>query len=264
MADKKISELPELSSNNVSDGDWVVITDSSTNTSKKINFGDYKLTQFPTDTTNGLLLKVGDFGLGGAVNDPDHISYKTYLQGIARFFGHTTSSSPPADGPTPNSFVGFQAAANEGRMGAMFIKAQGALGPDGNQAWITGKDGSWADFSELYHNHNLVGTVSQSGGTPTGAVIERGSNANGDYVRFADGTQICRERLTFNGSPLTWNFPVGFAANPAVSFAPVSGSARSVSFLNESTSSIEFSVFESDGSLAGTTSVMLTAFGEWF
>ena len=38
---------------------------------------------------------------------------------------------------------------------------------------------------------NLVGTVSQSGGVPTGAVVERGSNANGEYVRFADGTQIC-------------------------------------------------------------------------
>lgn len=38
---------------------------------------------------------------------------------------------------------------------------------------------------------NLVGTVSESGGVPTGAVVERGSNANGEYVRFADGTQIC-------------------------------------------------------------------------
>jgi len=38
---------------------------------------------------------------------------------------------------------------------------------------------------------NLLGTVSQSGGTPTGAVIERGSNANGEYVKFADGTLIC-------------------------------------------------------------------------
>lgn len=37
----------------------------------------------------------------------------------------------------------------------------------------------------------ILGTVSQSGGVPTGAIIERGSNANGEYVRFADGTQIC-------------------------------------------------------------------------
>ena len=33
-----------------------------------------------------------------------------------------------------------------------------------------------------------VGTVSQSGSS---SVIERGSNVNGEFVRFADGTQIC-------------------------------------------------------------------------
>lgn len=37
----------------------------------------------------------------------------------------------------------------------------------------------------------ILGAVSQSGGAPTGSIIERGSNANGRYVRFADGTQIC-------------------------------------------------------------------------
>ena len=41
----------------------------------------------------------------------------------------------------------------------------------------------------------IVGTVSQSGGVPTGAIIQRGSNANGEFVRYADGTQIC----TFKG-----------------------------------------------------------------
>ena len=38
---------------------------------------------------------------------------------------------------------------------------------------------------------NILGTVSQSGGVPTDAIIQRGSNANGEFVRFADGTQIC-------------------------------------------------------------------------
>ncbi|MCL8306349.1 hypothetical protein [Pseudomonas putida] len=38
---------------------------------------------------------------------------------------------------------------------------------------------------------DIVGLVSQVGGVPTGAIIERGSNANGDYVKFADGTLIC-------------------------------------------------------------------------
>ncbi|MBF5006833.1 hypothetical protein [Diaphorobacter caeni] len=36
----------------------------------------------------------------------------------------------------------------------------------------------------------ILGTVSQSGGVPTGAIVQRGSNANGEFVRFADGTQI--------------------------------------------------------------------------
>jgi len=43
---------------------------------------------------------------------------------------------------------------------------------------------------------DAVGTVSESGGIPTGAVIERGSNADGEYVRWADGTQICWKTLT--------------------------------------------------------------------
>ena len=49
----------------------------------------------------------------------------------------------------------------------------------------------------------LVGTVSQSGGVPTGAIIERGSNANGEYVRYADGTQICRAIRTGNQNATT-------------------------------------------------------------
>ena len=38
---------------------------------------------------------------------------------------------------------------------------------------------------------DIVGSVSQSGGVPTGAIVERGSNANGEYTRYADGTQDC-------------------------------------------------------------------------
>lgn len=43
----------------------------------------------------------------------------------------------------------------------------------------------------VYDRGNILGTVSQSAGVPTGAIIERGSNANGEYVKYADGTMIC-------------------------------------------------------------------------
>jgi hypothetical protein len=37
----------------------------------------------------------------------------------------------------------------------------------------------------------LVGTVSQSAGVATGAIVERGSNGNGEYTKYADGTLEC-------------------------------------------------------------------------
>lgn len=51
---------------------------------------------------------------------------------------------------------------------------------------------------EFYQRSNILGTVSQSSGVPTGAIIERGSNANGEYVRWADGTQETRRKVTIS------------------------------------------------------------------
>ena len=45
--------------------------------------------------------------------------------------------------------------------------------------------------SDVYKQDNILGTVSESGGVPTGAIIERGSNANGAFIKYADGTMIC-------------------------------------------------------------------------
>lgn len=58
------------------------------------------------------------------------------------------------------------------------------------------------------------------GALASGAVIEHGSNANGEYVKFADGTMIC----TFNSGILGYSyvaervitFPCAFVSRPAV------------------------------------------------
>lgn len=87
----------------------------------------------------------------------------------------------------------------------------------------------WGDWSSYYHSANILGTVSQSGGVPTGAIIERGSNANGEYVKFADGTLICYYESTSPKTTSTpsgslylidasaYAFPVNFVARPKVS-----------------------------------------------
>ena len=65
---------------------------------------------------------------------------------------------------------------------------------------------------------NLLNAVGLAGGVPTGGVIERGTNANGDYVRFADGTQLCLQGLVLNQQGANkmvadWTYPAPFASS---------------------------------------------------
>lgn len=81
-----------------------------------------------------------------------------------------------------------------------------------------------------YNKTNIVGTVSQSAGVPTGAIIERGSNANGEYVRWADGTQECWTNQSAAIAPgETKGFPftnaVGFVGKVPMSFVTVAPAA---------------------------------------
>ncbi|QHG64364.1 hypothetical protein [Pseudomonas putida] len=93
----------------------------------------------------------------------------------------------------------------------------------------------------MYARSNVLGSVGQSGGVPTGGVLEYGNNANGKYLKFADGTLICYYYTAsayalsniygscYVSSPLSFTFPHAFAANqgvPAVSpFAITPGAA---------------------------------------
>ena len=78
---------------------------------------------------------------------------------------------------------------------------------------------------EIYGQGNILGTVSQSAGVPTGAIIERGSNANGEFVKYADGTMICHVRgLTLprlSGlvyvMETVWIFPASFSTTDNLS-----------------------------------------------
>ncbi len=77
-----------------------------------------------------------------------------------------------------------------------------------------------ADYA--YGPGNLLGAVSEAGGTPTGAVIESGSGGGGGYIRWADGTQICSATVTLTQvTPgrieASWTFPQTFASGAGVS-----------------------------------------------
>lgn len=69
-----------------------------------------------------------------------------------------------------------------------------------------------ADYG--YSPGNVLGSVSQIAGVPSGAVIEQGTNSNGSYTRWADGTQICQMTIAVDVSSTAqqdFSFPVSFS-----------------------------------------------------
>lgn len=61
-----------------------------------------------------------------------------------------------------------------------------------------------------YRRGNILGVVAQSGGIPTGAIIESGSNANGRYTKYADGTMICTNYIDNPGLSQRISFPAAY------------------------------------------------------
>jgi hypothetical protein len=122
----------------------------------------------------------------------------------------------------------------------------------------------------LFGQGNIVGTVSQSGGVPTGAIIEQGSNANGSYIKFADGTLICTHSYQAGNATTitsfgTFTFPATFSSLTGLSFvcrAATSGSpAPYVYFYTEPTTTTYIPLVASSGIY---TLFLMTAVGRWF
>ncbi len=174
------------------------------------------------DATDGRLMAVGAFGLG-----QDGSTTSTDLNTtLATGFYNFSNSDPAVPGTTGGSVIVV-------RYSSKWV-SQLAFAPNETFMWLRwtkDKGVTWSTWSPVMTTANIVGTVSETGGDPTGAVIERGSTGNGDYVRYADGTQICTLRDTetiattaagavFRDATLAdWSFPAGFVAAPVVSIA---------------------------------------------
>jgi len=211
----------------------------------------------------------------------------------------TGSDAWTVSGGLANSLVSGPATAGNGNL-AIFDGTTGKLIKDGGVVTAAGLallDDASADAQrttlglgtaatrnalgstgELYSRDSILGTVSQSGGIPTGAIIERGSNANGEYVRFADGTLEVTKVLTgtFDASTpygsvfVSSLFQGGDMAATSVSAPAVTITAEtsaSSSYMIEGESSASsFSGFYITGfvAISGTYRASLTSKGRWF
>lgn len=128
-----------------------------------------------------------------------------------------------------------------------------------------------------YRRGNVLGAVSQSGGTPTGAWAQRGTGAQGEYVMYADGRMECTytdatglSASVVDGNNFThatgatWTFPtpVPFAVAPVVTGSSAS-LTRWVTTGAVTTTTAAYNNYRSTttGTAAG---ISLTAVGRWF
>lgn len=222
------------------------------------------VTQSQSDTTAGRLMRVGDFGLGQRISHDATQDLNTIAPG---FFGNASQSSVPLNAP----LTGLN------RWAGVHVSAQGSVTPT-TAMQIAARTNTapalfhrrcestvWQPWVRVYDTANLLGAVSQTAGAPTGAVLERGSNANGDYLRLADGTQICSRTMTATAAAVTtWTFPAGFIAAPAVSGSAVAAVLSALCLeAAPGLSSLSFSLRDK-ADLRRADPVALMAVGRWF
>ncbi|CAI8712712.1 pyocin knob domain-containing protein [Pseudomonas sp. IT-P291] len=80
-------------------------------------------------------------------------------------------------------------------------------------------NGTWTAWGRVVTSTNMLGTVSTAGGLPTGSIFQSGTNANGWYIRYADGTQMCWTATASLVPPIgvgsvSWTYPIAFITPP--------------------------------------------------
>jgi len=146
----------------------------------------------------------------------------------------------------------------------------------GAGTWSANANNLTVGGSQVFYRGNILATVTQSGGVPTGGIIEKDQNANGQFTRYADGTLICwiysagdQDVLTAAGSifrstnALTWTFPSVFSVAPVVSGQAESTNVRFLMLGTPSTTSV---TFRHGGSVSSATAIgtRLMAVGRWY
>lgn len=213
------------------------------------------VTQGLTDSTPGRLMKVGDFGLGGVTPVIGNASVvdNSIVPGFYNYDSMTGSTGGPA-GVIVGLLIHFRRTSGGGETQTLVSE----VGSSGAGAIFTRSrtTGGW--------------TAWRAGGG-----IERGANANGEFMRCPDGTQICwRNNLSaanastadgalFRSANVGWTFPVAFSAAPSVSGAHCSDADCFVTFTAPSTSAVTARVRSTITKAAAITFGM-SAVGRWY
>jgi len=150
--------------------------------------------------------------------------------------------------------------------------AQGGTGVTSLSALLTALQNLGA-----YSRGNVLGTVSQSAGVPTGAIIETISNQYGSAIKYANGTLVCTSQGATNvttasiaansTSTSTWTLPAAFVdptfvVMPGVDPTTSNDHYGAISAFTASNNT--FTMVVRNGGTAQTFKIKFTAIGRWF
>ena len=127
-----------------------------------------------SDLTIGRLVVPGWQGYGGSLRAIASTDFNSLPTLSLKFIGQSTTNGPE----TGDFYIDHEYYdGNNARVTATSITT-------GNSYYRV-KVGLWSAWKMCYNSVNAVGNIT------AGAIIEQGSNANGTYTRFSDGTLIC-------------------------------------------------------------------------
>jgi hypothetical protein len=236
-----------------------------------------------TDTTDGRVFRMngtrGPFGLGSDYG-PGLTDFTAVQRGgFWRFTESTVTGYPTSASHFGAAIVARAGGSETGAEGGhMVLAARMSGATKTNQRIRLGQrltNTGTMNWTEIYHSGSIVGTVADDGGVPNGAVIETGTNANGTYVRYADGTQMCWRTFSetiaiatahlggFRDLGRTWIFPGAFVAQPSIQAASGSAGASGAFAVNAGTTacSIFVTAVATQASAARVINTMAT--GRW-
>lgn len=237
------------------------------------------VTQSAVDQTSGRLLKTGDFGLGTTISLTAADDLDT-LVGSGLYYNPTGGNCPGNHYPLSSAGALMHLRRASTNCVQIFSTHGANLEANRMRQFVRSRgNAGWTPWVEIMNQGTMVGTVSQSGGVPTGAIIEKGENANGSYVRFADGTQMCSATRTvsaaigtaflggFRSAPNSWSFPAQFVsgATPVVTGVAVDETAFGLTIDGSTTHAAtawHVTAIASQG--PATRTVNLSAVGRWY
>lgn len=222
-----------------------------------------------TDATQGRALRVGDFGIGSdyrlMITDANALHASGHYTVPATWEGSVEAGT---------------SGSNQGYLdhyewdGNYFLQRF----TDVNGPFTTRErrknNGVISDWVANYNTRNALGTVGFSGGQNIGAIIEHGSNASGEFTKFADGTMIARYIRSaalgmasyssgLHVGDFIWQFPAAFISGPVIAGTHTDSVTKGwLSCSGSTPTQATIAAFSSAANNSGTFSTVI-AIGRW-